>query len=151
MRRILKRHRILRFGRRQEGAAAVEFALCLIPLLLIVGGIIDFGQAWYMQSALSAASREGARYATRYTTNPTNPSQRLAPANLSPSVAKFVEDKYTSLMPGLDATLGGATASIKAGDQVSVTVTAPKDWLFLSQVIPGLPAQLSSTTWMSLE
>ena len=44
----------------QAGAAAVEFALCLIPLLLIVAGIVDFGESWYMQSVLASASREGA-------------------------------------------------------------------------------------------
>ena len=35
------KHRILRLGRRQEGVAALEFALCLIPLLLLVGVVYD--------------------------------------------------------------------------------------------------------------
>ncbi len=91
------RHSLRRLCTRTEGAAAVEFAICLIPLLLIVGGIIDFSHCWYMESVLATASREGARYATRYTVNPSNPTQRLAPNALSPSVTSYITDKYGSL------------------------------------------------------
>jgi len=43
------------------GAAAVEFALVLPFLLLLIFGIIDFGRAWNMQLALTQGAREGAR------------------------------------------------------------------------------------------
>ena len=93
----------------QEGAAAVEFALCLIPLLLILGGIIDFGLFCNMQMTISSASRAGARYATLYTVNASG--QRLAPINLSPTVSSYVTTNYSGLLPSnanLQATLGGA-------------------------------------------
>ena len=95
MRLIPRKNRIFRGGRLQEGAAAVEFALCLIPLLLILGGIIDFGQFWYMQSVLGAASREGARYVTRYDAG--NNGQTI-PAG-SRDVTEYLEDKYAGLLP----------------------------------------------------
>ena len=44
-----------------SGAVAVEFALVLIPLMLILLGVIDFGRAYTQQLSLSAAAREGAR------------------------------------------------------------------------------------------
>jgi Flp pilus assembly pilin Flp len=44
-----------------RGAAAVEFALLLPLLLLIVFGIIDFGRALNTQITLTQAAREGAR------------------------------------------------------------------------------------------
>ncbi len=44
-----------------RGAVAVEFALILPLLLLIVFGIIDFGRMWNMQIALTQAAREGVR------------------------------------------------------------------------------------------
>lgn len=44
-----------------SGAAAVEFALILLPLLLLVGGIIDFGFAFNAQVSLTHAAREGVR------------------------------------------------------------------------------------------
>lgn len=48
-------------GTRDSGAAAVEFALVLPVLLLILFGIIDFGRAYNMQLALTQAAREGVR------------------------------------------------------------------------------------------
>lgn len=46
-----------------SGAAAVEFALVLPLLLLLVFGIMDFGRAYNMQIALTQAAREGVRVA----------------------------------------------------------------------------------------
>jgi len=48
-------------GRDDHGAAAVEFALVLFPLLLLLGGIIDFGFALNTQISLTHAAREGVR------------------------------------------------------------------------------------------
>ncbi|HUB38783.1 MAG TPA: TadE family type IV pilus minor pilin [Streptosporangiaceae bacterium] len=46
---------------RDRGTAAVEFALVLPLLLLIVFGIIDLGRALNAQITLTEAAREGAR------------------------------------------------------------------------------------------
>ena len=46
-----------------RGAVAVEFALLLPVLLLIVFGIIDFGRMLNAQITLTQAAREGARLA----------------------------------------------------------------------------------------
>ena len=53
----------MRVGQRDDerGASAVEFALVLLPLLLIVFGIIDYGRAFYVQVSLESATREIAR------------------------------------------------------------------------------------------
>ncbi len=44
-----------------SGAVAVEFALVMIPLLLILMGVIDFGRAYNQQITLTEAARAGAR------------------------------------------------------------------------------------------
>lgn len=46
-----------------RGAAAVEFALVLPLLLLLIFGLIDFGRALNEQIVLTQAAREGARVA----------------------------------------------------------------------------------------
>lgn len=159
---------MLRRGRREDGAVTVEFALCLIPLLLIVGGIIDFGESWYMQSVLATGSREGARYATRYQTSG---GVRTIPNALNPTIQDYVlktseqnggADKpgyglrtilSSDANPAVPTPLGAGYATGTTGLPVSVTVTAEKHWLFLNRLIPGLsdPQVLSSTTTMSCE
>ena len=44
-----------------EGAAAVEFALVVIPLLLIVFGIINFGVIFASQIGLNSSARDASR------------------------------------------------------------------------------------------
>lgn len=46
-----------------RGQALVEFALLLPVLLLIIGGMIDFGLVYHEQLVMTAAAREGARVA----------------------------------------------------------------------------------------
>ncbi len=47
--------------RTERGASAVEFALVVIPLLMIVAGIVNFGFVFAQQLALDNAVRAGAR------------------------------------------------------------------------------------------
>ncbi|WP_043496534.1 TadE/TadG family type IV pilus assembly protein [Georgenia sp. SUBG003] len=47
--------------RSERGAAAVEFALVLPILLLLVFGITEFGRAYYAQTTLSNAARDAVR------------------------------------------------------------------------------------------
>ncbi len=50
-----------RAKRGEAGAAAVEFALVLPVLLLVIFGIIDFGRMLHAKITLAQAAREGAR------------------------------------------------------------------------------------------
>ncbi|HXP19691.1 MAG TPA: TadE family protein [Streptosporangiaceae bacterium] len=53
--------RLLSGSERDRGAVAVEFALLLPVLLLLIFGVIDFGRALNAQVTLTQAAREGAR------------------------------------------------------------------------------------------
>jgi Flp pilus assembly pilin Flp len=48
----------------EQGSAAIEFALVAPLLFIIVFAIIDFSRAYYTLNDLTAAVREGARYAS---------------------------------------------------------------------------------------
>lgn len=52
--------------RSERGQAAVEFALVLPILLLLVFGIIDFGRILYTKNALTSLSQVTARHASIY-------------------------------------------------------------------------------------
>jgi Flp pilus assembly protein TadG len=150
-------------GRRagQEGAAAVEFALCLPVLLLLIAAIVDFGHAYYMSQVISNASREGARYGVRYKVNSAT-GLPFAPSALPTSISNYVTQPpptglgYVDLL-GSDADLsvtpsGVGYTSNNPGDPLTVTVTADKHWFFLGGLLrfPN-PKKLQASTTMTLE
>lgn len=55
----------IRFNR-QRGVAAVEFAILLIPLVLLTFGITEYGRAMYQYNALAKSTRNAARYLSEY-------------------------------------------------------------------------------------
>ena len=83
-----------------RGAAAVEFALLLPLLLLLVFGIIDFGRAINAQITLTQAAREGARLAALGQPNVVSGTQAAAPGLNLPQSAIAV----TACPPGATQT-----------------------------------------------
>ena len=132
---------------RCEGAVAVEFAFIFPVMLLIVFGIIDFGHYWYMSHLASDASREGARYGTRFTG-----SLPPVPADIKQFV--LVTSKYADYLPSgsnpnVEATGTAYNSPYVAGRPLVVEVTATKDWWILGSLIPGLgpsiPVKISTS------
>ncbi len=107
---------------RRHGAAAVEFAVIAPLFLLMLAGIIEFGQVFRIEHALSTASRRGARAAM------------LMGAD-SKTVKKDVSDLVVSLI-GVEpedvtvvvAVEGKETTDVSdadQGDEILVTVSVP--------------------------
>ena len=138
----------------EHGAVAVEFALILPVLLLLVFGIVDFGHAWYMRHMLQNSCREGARYATRYQTD--GSGNRLLPSALTPSIQDYIL-KTTAENGGSGTGLNSmlpvcanavATPSGPAYvetdikklplEDLTVQVTAKKYWFILNKLVPGI-------------
>ena len=158
------------FSRDEHGGPAVEIAIILPVFLLLVFGIVDFGHAWYMRQVMVNASREGARYGTRYQTNGTG--DRIVPRDLTPSVTNYVlntsaengdkggwglknflpTDASPAVRPeGLAA--NWANPSDIAGKDLTVIITATKNWLVIGKLIPvlGNSINLTATTDMKCE
>lgn len=157
---------IFRMFRQEAGSVALEFAIIVSAFLLLVFGIVDFGHAWYMEHIMSNASREGARYGTRYITD--NNGQRLLPKNLAPSIANYINTStqnggwgLVDLLPSdanPTATPSGAgytetNVSVLAGEDLKVTVTARKNWFVIGYLVPGLGTykDLTVSTTMKCE
>ncbi|WP_433042203.1 TadE/TadG family type IV pilus assembly protein [Dactylosporangium sp. CS-033363] len=112
-------------SRDERGAAAVELAIVLPVLLLIIFGIIDFGRAYNQRLILTEAAREGARAeavgasASQQVTNVVNSRFAYTMAltqcqtGATPSSAKVVlTATYTSVTPiGNIVKLFGGTIS----------------------------------------
>jgi Flp pilus assembly protein TadG len=156
--------------RGEHGAVAVEFAIVLPVLLLLVFGIIDFGHAYYMKQVLQNSCREGARYATRYQTD--NSGNRILPSALTPSIQDYILNTsadnggsgtgLNSLLPSdaaAQVTPSGAaytetnTTNLPLED-LKVTVTAKKYWFILNKLVPGITSnyvQISVAATMKCE
>lgn len=53
------------FRNKQDGVAALELSILLIPLILIAFGITEFGRAFYEYNTIAKATRNAARYLSR--------------------------------------------------------------------------------------
>jgi Flp pilus assembly protein TadG len=127
-------------SKRDRGAAAVEFALLLPLLLLIVFGIVDFGRALNAQITLTQAAREGARLAALGQPNVVGRTQSAA-TGLSP-----VAVTVTACAPGGS----GANATVQVSYSFSfVTPVGAIAGLFGSGF--GSPITMTATGVMPCE
>ena len=107
-----------------HGAAAVELALVLPILILLLGGIIDFGFAFNTQISLTHAAREGVRVEAIGTGDP----ETSALAAFSAPAASDVEADVDRPCPDTN----GARLVVKANSQVFVLAFLP----FVNSEIP---------------
>ena len=103
--------------RSRRGAAAVEFAIVAIPLLLVLFGIYEFARYVMTLQTLENAAREGARFAVVNTYSPTVEADAIA--------------EVRRRLAGVDVTAFGAPASVSvyaadaAGNPVGPPQNAP--------------------------
>jgi Flp pilus assembly protein TadG len=103
-------------SRNERGAAAVEFALVLPLLVLLMAGIAEFGRAYYVQTSLSGAAREGVRVMALK--NDAGLARSAARNAASPLV---LTDAQIAIAPATGSCLSTATAQPNA----TVTITYP--------------------------
>ncbi|TFD25470.1 TadE/TadG family type IV pilus assembly protein [Cryobacterium lyxosi] len=108
----------------ERGAAAVEFALILPILLLLVLGLVEFSRVFNVQISLSNAAREGARVMA-IENNPglARSAATAAAPSVNPSVAEG------------DITVNNCTATITT---VTMTIDYDVDLLtgFFGETLP---------------
>jgi Flp pilus assembly protein TadG len=98
----------------RSGAAAVEFAICLPVMLLLIVGSLEACNMAFLNQTLSVSSYEGARSAIRF--NSSN-DQALAKANEILTARNVVEATVT-----FDP---ADVAAAEKGTWIAVTVSAP--------------------------
>ncbi len=139
--------RVLAARSRDDGAAAVEFALIMLPLLLLIFGVITFGYGYFAQQGANAAAREGARLAAvgveTCGTWPT-PAADTWRGHVK-SAATGVADLDAPTLTIIESGSASADpASIGSGDEAVVTLPYHVPLALLS-IVPGFPAKLDLT------
>ncbi|MBC7234989.1 MAG: pilus assembly protein [Chloroflexi bacterium] len=130
-----RRQILCQFCRNEKGATLVETVLTLIVLLPILVGVIDIGRAFSAYIVLTNASREGARYASRY---PFHSEGIAAAVRQEAATGGLVAEAVQVNIDGLNG---------PAGTPIAVTASYQVNTICGSLV--GLPSlQLHSTTRM---
>ena len=96
---------------REEGVAAVEFALILPVLALMLFGILEFGRVWSQYQVFQGAAREGARCAAVQATEFDN-------CEIQPAIDHAAEPYTPSDQPADVQIVGGGPAPDGCTDDV---------------------------------
>src|SRR6266581_3637536 len=113
--------------KKQSGQAMVESALILLVFLVVLLGIVDFGQFFYFHQSLTDRARAGARYGSvNPCPDPTNCSAAVnytiynAPTNTGTAVLPCLAGECTTS----NATVTAVVTAPSAGSyDTSITVT----------------------------
>lgn len=110
-----------------RGAAAVEFALIVPMLFLLIFGIVDFGRAYQAKVELAHAAREGARkYSLTQDSSEASLAARRAATTLEDSDPAAAPHKVTVTPTGCEDTGDfGDEATVRASIQFSYLTPLP--------------------------
>lgn len=122
-----------RVYRDERGQSVVEMAVVMVLLLLLLVGVADFGRAFHNYIVINNASREGARYASRF-----------------PHLEMGIREKTKQEAAGSGVTLMDSNITIDglngaAGDPIRVTVTYE-----FSTIMSSLVSSIISTENLTL-
>ncbi|WP_321861385.1 TadE/TadG family type IV pilus assembly protein [Burkholderia cenocepacia] len=89
---------------RTRGAVAVEFALVLMPMIMLATGVAEFGRAIYQYETLTKATRDAARYLSVWL-----PSDSAYPVSQAQCLVVYGSttcgSSGTELVPGLTTSM----------------------------------------------
>ena len=111
-------------ARTERGASAVEFAIVLPVLFLVIAGIVDFGRFFFTQIQVTNASREGARAAV------------VLPTPAASDMTAITQRALAGVpgVPGAAASVI-ATCPAPSPSAATVRVTAPFNWIVMGPAI----------------
>ncbi len=105
------------------GATIVEFALMLLPMLLLLLGCMEFGRYFWAQHVLSSAAAEGARMAIL---------SDVTDAEVGATIEQVVSNG------GISATPTYSISDRSAGVAITVTVSVPYQVIALGGFVPAM-------------
>jgi Flp pilus assembly protein TadG len=124
-----------RLLQRTEGATAVEFAIVLPVLLLLICSIMDFGNLYYQKHTVNEAARVGARLAAVGGTS----------SAVTTAVQRFGSQLQTA--PYMSPTNPASNTDVTVTVTSSVHIITP----IISHFFPSNPYNVTGTSVMRVE
>jgi Flp pilus assembly protein TadG len=136
----------------QKGAAAVEFAIVLPLLLMLLFGIIEFSVILYDKAMITNASREGTRAGIVYRW-----PAKLTEGEIKTVVTNYAKNYLISLGSGSPPLTAGDIQVTGAGGPEGSPLTVRVNYQYTYLVIPNFvaaitgPLNLAAETVMRME
>jgi Flp pilus assembly protein TadG len=109
-------------SRREQGNVAVELALAMPLLLLIIAGVVDLGLLFWEKHVLTNATREGARAAIKALDTGTAVTAEMTQSQIRQVVQDYLDNFGLKDLDGSDLDLNGGTFSYTWSPSASGTV-----------------------------
>ena len=131
----------------QRGVAAIEFALILPVLVLLLLGIIEFSLALYDKAVITNASREGARAGIVFSDPP------MTDGEISSVVTSYCQNRMITFGSATQVTTTVLREGTSSGDDLTVRVQYQYQFLAVPKFVTGLAGgvQLAAQTVMRME
>lgn len=98
-------------SRRERGNVAVELALAMPLLMLIIAGVIDLGLLFWEKQVITNATREGARAAVRAVDTGTDVTAQLTQGQIQQVVQDYLDNFAVKSLDGSALVLNGSMFS----------------------------------------
>jgi Flp pilus assembly protein TadG len=137
--------------RRRYGAAALETALVIIPVTMVIFGIFEFGRLLMDRNVLNNAAREGCRYALVNNTSSTISTdvQGVVSTYLGRESSSF--SNLTVSVSGTHQGVATPVNNLAAGDQITVSVSGTYKFMNVIPLVPLPTITMSSSVTMACE
>jgi Flp pilus assembly protein TadG len=135
----------------RRGAAAVETALVILPVVMFLCGVFEYGRLLMVWNVLNNAAREGCRYALVNNTASTivTDVQNVVTTRMAGQTAAFKSGTFTVSVSGTHAGASTAVNNLLPGDFITVSVTGQYSFMNIIPVVP-MPSSFSITSSVTM-
>lgn len=131
----------------QKGATAVELAIVIPLLVLLIFGIIEFSLLLYNKAMITNAAREGARYGIVWAPE----GYTIEQNDIEDVVINYLGNNLISFSPNIEENLLVVTNDACVGPETEYTLNVTVDYRYYFLVLPIGSVLLSSEANMRCE
>jgi Flp pilus assembly protein TadG len=136
-------------GNRRRGAAAVETAMVMLPVIMFFCGVFEYGRFVMDWNVLNNAAREGCRYALVNNTSSTISTdvQTLVTTKMAGETSSF--NNFTVTVSGTHLGVSTPVNNLIPGDLITVTVSGKYKFMNIIPLVP-MPSNLTMTSAVTM-
>ena len=131
---VIRKHR----RNRRWGAAAVETALVMLPMIMFLCGVFEYGRLLMVWNVVNNAAREGCRYALANNTTSTivTDVQNIVTARMAGQTGAFNSGTFSITVSGTHLGASTAVTNLLPGDLVTVSISGNFKFMNIIPVVP---------------